>query len=494
MKKNYYNTNRFKNIILTANIAEDSGIRGCIIFKPYGLEIWENIKKNLDYLLKETGHKNFYFPLLILKSLLKKEYNHIKGFAKECAIVTHSRLKLLKKNQLILEEESRLKNELIIRPTSESIIWDSFKRWIISYRDLPILLNQWSNTIRWEMRPRFFLRNSEFFLQEGHTAHSTKKEAIRHCKKILNLYKYLIEDILSIPVLKGRKTNLEKFAGAKTTYCLEAIMPDGKALQIATSHFLGKNFSRSFNVKYINKKGIYKYVWGTSWGISTRLIGAVILTHSDKYGLIIPPKIAPIQVVIIPIYNKTDSLKILEKIVSKLIIFLKKNKITFKYDNRKNYRPGWKFNEYDIQGIPIRLTIGKKEIEKGNLEVFRRDTRKRKKYKIINLKKKIMILLKKIQNNLLKKAVKKQKDFIRKVDNYQDFKQIIKTKGGIISSHWDGSTTIEKKIKKETSASIICIPSKSYMMMKKKKKNTKNGRCIYSNNSSKQRVFFAKSY
>ncbi|WP_204097761.1 proline--tRNA ligase [Candidatus Karelsulcia muelleri] len=479
--------NWYKDIILTANIAEASPIRGCIIFKPYGLEIWENIKKNLDYILKKTGHKNFYFPLLILKSDLKKEYNHIKGFAKECAIVTHSRLKF-KNKKLILEEESKLKNELIIRPTSEAIIWDSFKRWIISYRDLPMLLNQWSNTIRWEMRPRFFLRNSEFFLQEGHTAHSTKKEAIRHCKQILNLYKYFIEDILSIPVIKGRKTKLEKFAGAKTTYCLEAILPDGKALQIATSHFLGKNFSRSFNVKYINKKGIYKQVWGTSWGLSTRLIGAVILTHSDKYGLIIPPKIAPIQVVIIPIYKKTESFKILEIIVSKLIIFLKKKQITFRYDNRKNYRPGWKFNEYDIQGIPIRLTIGKKEIEKGNIEVFRRDTRKRKKYKIRNLKKKIIILLKQIQKNLLKKAVKIQKDFIIKVDNYQDFKKIIKTKGGVVSSHWDGSTTIEKKIKKETSASIICIPSKSYI------KNKKTGSCIYSNNYSKQRVFFAKSY
>ncbi|WP_204098358.1 proline--tRNA ligase [Candidatus Karelsulcia muelleri] len=479
--------NWYKDIILTANIAEASPIRGCLIFKPYGLEIWENIKQNLDYILKKTGHKNFYFPLLILKSDLKKEYNHIKGFAKECAIVTHSRLKF-KNKKLILEEESKLKNELIIRPTSEAIIWDSFKRWIISYRDLPLLLNQWSNTIRWEMRPRFFLRNSEFFLQEGHTAHSTKKEAIRHCKQILNLYKSFIEDILSIPVIKGRKTKLEKFAGAKTTYCLEAILPDGKALQIATSHFLGKNFSRSFNVKYINKKGIYKQVWGTSWGLSTRLIGAVILTHSDNYGLIIPPKIAPIQVVIIPIYKKTESFKILEIIVSKLIIFLKQKKITFRYDNRKNYRPGWKFNESDIQGIPIRLTIGKKEIEKGNIEVFRRDTRKRKKYKIINLKKKIIILLKQIQKNLLKKAVKIQKDFIIKVDNYQDFKKIIKTKGGVVSSHWDGSTTIEKKIKKETSASIICIPSKSYI------KNKKTGSCIYSNNYSKQRVFFAKSY
>ncbi|MGX7592540.1 proline--tRNA ligase [Candidatus Karelsulcia muelleri] len=479
--------NWYKDIILKANIAEASTIRGCLIFKPYGLEIWENIKKNLDYILKKTGHKNFYFPLLILKSDLKKEYNHIKGFAKECAIVTHSRLKF-KNKKLILEAESKLKNELIIRPTSEAIIWDAFKRWIISYRDLPMLLNQWSNTIRWEMRPRFFLRNSEFFLQEGHTAHSTKKEAIRHCKQILNLYQYFMEDILSIPVIKGRKTKLEKFAGAKTTYCLEAILQDGKALQIATSHFLGKNFSRSFNVKYINKKGIYKHVWGTSWGISTRLIGAVILTHSDKYGLIIPPKIAPIQVVIIPIYKKTESFKILEIIVSKLIIFLKKHKITFRYDNRKNYRPGWKFNEYDIQGIPIRLTIGKKEIEKGNIEVFRRDTRKIKKYKIINLKNKIIILLKKIQKNILKKAVKIQKDFIIKVDNYQAFKKRIKTKGGVVSSHWDGSTTIEKKIKKETSASIICIPSKSYI------KNKKTGSCIYSNNYSKQRVFFAKSY
>ncbi|MGX7592265.1 proline--tRNA ligase [Candidatus Karelsulcia muelleri] len=482
----YLINNWYKQIILLSNIAEDSGVRGCMIFKPYGLDIWEHIKKKLNYLLKKTGHKNFYFPLLILKSQLKKEFNHMKGFAKECAIVTHSRLKI-KQRKLIIEEESKLKNELIIRPTSESIIWDSFKKWIKSYRDLPMLLNQWSNIIRWEMRPRFFLRNSEFFLQEGHTAHSTKKEAIRHCKKILNLYKYFIEDILSIPVIKGRKTKLEKFSGANITYCLEAIMQDGKALQIATSHFLGNNFSRSFNVKYINKKGISKNVWGTSWGISTRLIGAVILTHSDKYGLILPPKIAPIQIVIIPIINKNDdfNIKILDNIVDKLIVCLKQKKISFRYDNSPKYRPGWKFNEYDVKGIPIRLTIGKQEIEKGKIEVFRRDTRKKKYYNITKLQKNLIVLLKKIQINLLKRALILQKKFICKVNNYQEFKKILNTKGGILYSHWDGSTSIEKKIKKETSASIICIPS-----INKKE----IGQCIYSKNFSKQRVYFAKSY
>ncbi|MGX7592402.1 proline--tRNA ligase [Candidatus Karelsulcia muelleri] len=482
----YLINNWYKKIILLSNIAEDSGVRGCMIFKPYGLDIWEHIKTKINYLLKKTGHKNFYFPLLILKSKLKKEFNHMKGFAKECAIVTHSRLKI-KQRKLIIEEESKLKNELIIRPTSESIIWDSFKKWIKSYRDLPMLLNQWSNIIRWEMRPRFFLRNSEFFLQEGHTAHSTKKEAIRHCKKILNLYKYFIEDILSIPVIKGRKTKLEKFAGANITYCLEAIMQDGKALQIATSHFLGKNFSRSFNVKYINKKGISKNVWGTSWGISTRLIGAVILTHSDKYGLILPPKIAPIQIVIIPIINKNDdfNIKILDNIVDKLIVCFKQNKISFRYDNSPKYRPGWKFNEYDVKGIPIRLTIGKQEIEKGKIEVFRRDTRKKKYYNITKLKKNLIVLLKKIQRNLFKRALILQKKFICKVNNYQEFKKILNTKGGILYSHWDGSTYIEKKIKKETSASIICIPS-----INKKE----IGKCIYSQNFSKQRVYFAKSY
>ncbi|MGX7593395.1 proline--tRNA ligase [Candidatus Karelsulcia muelleri] len=482
----YLINNCYKQLILLAHLAEDSGVRGCMIFKPYGLDIWENIKTKLNYLLKKTGHNNFYFPLLILKSKLKKEFNHMKGFAKECAIVTHSSLKL-KNRQLIIEEESKLKNELIIRPTSEAIIWDSFKKWIKSYRDLPILLNQWSNIIRWEMRPRFFLRNSEFFLQEGHTAHSTKKEARRHCKKILNLYKYFIEEILSIPVIKGRKTKLEKFAGANTTYCLEALMQDGKALQIATSHFLGKNFSRSFNVKYINKKGIYKKVWGTSWGLSTRLIGAVILTHSDKYGLILPPQIAPIQVVIIPIFKTNDyfNIKILANLVDKLSLCLKQNQISFRYDNSPKYRPGWKFNESDVQGIPIRLTIGKQEIEKGKIEVFRRDTRKKTDYKITKLKNNLIVLLKQIQRNLFKRALILQNKFICKVNNYKEFKQILNTKGGILSSHWDGSTSIEKQIKKETSASIICIPS-----INKKE----IGKCIYSNHFSKQRVYFAKSY
>ncbi|WDI79531.1 proline--tRNA ligase [Candidatus Karelsulcia muelleri] len=476
----------FNDLICKSNLAESSKIRGCLIFQPYGLEIWNKIKNKLNYLLKKTGHENYYFPLLISITDLNKEYNHIKGFSKECAIVTHRRLNI-KNKKILLDRNSKLKNELIIRPTSEAIIWNSLKKWINSYRDLPRLLNQWSNIIRWEMRPRFLLRNSEFILQEGHTVHSSKQEALSHSIKILNLYKYFIEKILSIPVIKGKKTPKEKFAGANTTYCLESVLLDGKALQIATSHFLGQNFSKSFDVKYFNKNGIYERPWGTSYGISTRLIGALVFTHSDKYGLILPPKIAPIQVVIISIIKKIEDNKILEKLVKKILVCLKKKKIRFFYDNRKRYNPGWKFNEYDIKGVPLRITIGKNEIQKGLIEIFRRDNRKRKHIKIRNIKNKITYFLKNIQKNIFLKALFLKNKFTKTIDDYKKFKQIFNSNGGLIYSHWDGRKESENKIKEDTSASIICIPSKS-------KTKSNFGHCIYSNNLSKQRVIFAKCY
>ncbi|MGX7592947.1 proline--tRNA ligase [Candidatus Karelsulcia muelleri] len=482
---NKYLSNKwFNDLICKSNLAESSKIRGCLIFKPYGLEIWNKIKNKLNYLIKKTGHENYYFPLLISSADLNKESNHIKGFFRECALVTHSGFNI-KNNKILLDRKYKLKTELIIRPTSEAIIWNALKKWLTSSIKLPILLNQWSNIIRWELRPRFLLRNSEFLLQEGHTIHSSKQEALSHSIKILNLYKDFIEKILSIPVIKGKKTKTEKFAGANTTFCLESVLLDGKALQIATSHFLGQNFSKSFDVKYYKKNGTYKHPWGTSWGISTRLIGALVFTHSDKYGLILPPKIAPIQIVIISIIKKLEDKQILEKLVKKIRVFFKKKQIRCFYDNRKQYHPGWKFNEYDIKGIPIRITIGKNEIQKGLIELFRRDNRKKKHIKIRTIKKKITYFLKNIQNNIFLKALFLKNKFTKTIDDYKKFKQIFRSSGGLIYAHWDGMKESENQIKEDTSASIICIPSKT---------KSNFGHCIYSKNLSKQRVIFAKCY
>ncbi|MGX7592675.1 proline--tRNA ligase [Candidatus Karelsulcia muelleri] len=487
-KTNYLSYKWFNDLICKSNVAERSQIRGCLIFKPYGLDIWNQIKNKLNYLLIKTGHENYYFPLLIPLTSLKKEYNHIQGFSQECAIVTHRRLKVTNK-AILIDRHSKLKHELIIRPTSEAIIWNSFKKWINSYRDLPILLNQWSNIIRWEMRPRLLLRNSEFILQEGHTVHSSKQEALSHSIKMLNLYKYFIENIISIPVIKGKKTPTEQFAGAKTTYCLESVLLDGKALQMATAHFLGQNFAQSFDVKYLNQKGIYERPWGTSWGISTRLIGALVFTHSDEYGLILPPQIAPIQIVIISIITKREDNKIMDKLVNKIGVFLKTNHLRFVYDNRKQYTPGWKFNEYDLKGVPVRITIGKKELQQGLIEIFRRDKRKKTHIKIINLHKTLINLLNNIQTQMFLKALGLKNQYTQTIDDYNQLKHKLKSKGGLIYSHWDGSQESEKKIKEDTSASIICIPSTTI-----KSKTSHLGHCIYSHKLSKQRVIFAKCY
>lgn len=482
-KKNY--SKWYNEIIIKSELAENSSVRGCMIIKPYGLLIWDRMKSILDDMLKKTGHENAYFPLLIPKSSLSKEANHIKGFAKECAIVTHYRLKKSKNKKIIIDPKSKLKEELIIRPTSETIIWETYKKWIQSYRDLPILLNQWSNVLRWEMKIRLFLRTSEFLWQEGHTAHENKYEAIKESKKILDIYKKFLQKFMAIPVIKGKKSLNERFSGAEETYCIESMMQDGKALQSGTSHFLGQNFSKAFNVKFTNKKGNKEYVWGTSWGVSNRLIGALIMVHSDDYGLVLPPKLAPIQVVIIPIYKNNNELEKITKKVNYLKKSLKNKGIRIKYDYKNNKSPGWKFNEYEIKGVPIRLTIGPQELKKNTVELTRRDNFKKISVNQENIENFISDLLKKIQKKIYEKAKKKHEKSIIFVEEYKNFKDIIKEKGGFLLAHWDGTIETEKKIKKETKATIRCIPIKN---IKEKYK------CIYSGKPSSQRVIFAKSY
>lgn len=474
----------YNELVYKSGLAENSGIRGCMIIKPYGFNIWEKIQDELDKRFKSTGHENVYFPLFIPKSNFLKEAAHAKGFSKECAVVTHYRLKK-KKSEIIIDPESKLEEELVVRPTSESIIWNTYRRWIKSYRDLPILLNQWSNVVRWEMRPRLFLRTSEFLWQEGHTAHSSREEAIIEAQKILEIYKDFIENFLAIPVIKGIKTPLERFSGAEETYCIETIMQDNKAVQAATSHFLGQNFSRSFNVKFINKNGIKEYAWATSWGISTRLIGALIMTHSDDKGLVLPPSLAPIKVVIVPVYKNWKQLNEISRIVDYIKSLLKSQKISVIYDDRDSYSPGWKFNEYDMKGIPLRIVIGPKDLEKGTIELFRRDTFQKKKLSIECLHTYIPDVLKKIQKDLYQKASSRRERSLRRVNNYEEFKKVIEEKGGFLLAHWDGSSTTEKKIKLETRATIRCIP----IGMPKE-----SGNCIYSGNISKQRVLFARAY
>ncbi|WP_185851679.1 proline--tRNA ligase [Blattabacterium cuenoti] len=486
--KNY--SKWYNEIIIKSGLAEFSGIRGFMIIKPYGISIWEIIKKKLDQMFKKTGHQNVYFPLLIPKSFFSKEKQHIKSFSKECAIVTHYKLKKEKnEKELIIDPQSKLQEELIIRPTSESIIWKTYKRWIQSYRDLPILLNQWGNAIRWEMRTRLFLRTSEFLWQEGHTAHSTKKEAIEETKKILNIYTNFSENFMAVPVLQGIKPYMDKFSGSETTYCIEALMQDGKALQIGTSHFLGQNFSKAFDVKFTNFNGKKEYVWATSWGISTRLIGGLIMSHSDDNGLILPPKIAPIQTVIIPIYKNKRELNQINEITEKIRNVLEKKGISVKYDDRDIFTPGWKFNEYEMKGIPIRISIGSYEIKQEKAEVFRRDTYEKMYVSWNCLKNFIPELLEKIQKNLYEKALQRTKKYTIMLDNYNDFKKRINDTGGFILAHWDGTINTGKKIQEETEATIRCIP-----IYNKKNDVKKIGKCIYSGKTSNQRVIFAKSY
>ncbi|AFJ90575.1 proline--tRNA ligase [Blattabacterium sp. (Blaberus giganteus)] len=484
-KRNENYSKWYNEIVVKSGLAEFSGIRGFMIIKPYGYSLWDRMKTILDKMFKLTGHKNVYFPSLIPKSAFSKEKEHTEIFSEGCAVVTHSRL--IKKNkdqeELIVDPESKLQEELVIRPTSESIIWNTYKRWIQSYRDLPILFNQWGNALRWEMRTRLFLRTTEFLWQEGHTAHSTKNEAIEEAIKILNIYTDFSENFMAIPVLQGIKPYMDKFYGSEKTYCIEALMQDGKALQIGTSHFLGQNFSKAFDVKFTNFNGKKEYVWGTSWGVSTRLIGGLIMSHSDDKGLILPPKIAPIQIIIIPIYYE-KKYDIINEISKKILNILKKEGIRVKYDDRVLLTPGWKFHEYEMKGIPIRISIGKNEIQNEKVEIFRRDTCEKTYLYWGNLKNSILKLLEKIQKNIYKKAFQRTQELIIKLDHYNDFKNQIKRSGGFIFAHWDGTKNTGKKIQEETEATIRCIPIN----------NMEKGKCIYSGNPSLQRVVFAKSY
>ncbi|WP_238892345.1 proline--tRNA ligase [Blattabacterium cuenoti] len=480
-KENY--SKWYNEIILKSELAEFSGIRGFMIIKPYGYSLWEMIKKELDKIFRQTGHKNIYFPLLIPKSILSKEKEHTDLFSEGCAIVTHSKIKK-DQEKIIIDPKSKLKEELIIRPTSESIIWSIYKRWIQSYRDLPVLLNQWGNAIRWEMRTKLFLRTTEFLWQEGHTAHSTKKEAIEETLNILNIYTDFSQNFMAIPVLQGIKPHMDKFHGSKTTYCIEALMQDGKSLQMGTSHFLGQNFSKVFNVQFTNMNGYKEYIWSTSWGISTRLIGGLIMSHSDDRGLILPPKIAPIQIVIIPIYKKKN-FSIIDEHANNILNFLEKKNIRTFYDNRTQFTPGWKFHEYEIKGIPIRINIGINEIKNEKLEIIRRDTLETiciPFHFSINLIKKLLC---DIQKNIYQKALHRTKKYMIELDNYHDFKNQINDSGGFIFAHWDGTKNTGKKIQEETEATIRFIPFPS---------KEKEGKCIFSGKKSKQKVVFSKSY
>jgi len=487
-KRNEDYSKWYNELVVKADLAENSAVRGCMVIKPYGFAIWEKIQSELDRMFKETGHENAYFPLFVPKSLFEAEEKNAEGFAKECAIVTHYRLKNDKKNKnkLVVDPDSKLEEELIVRPTSEAIIWNTYKKWIQSYRDLPIKINQWANVVRWEMRTRLFLRTSEFLWQEGHTAHESKEEAIDEARSINNLYANFLENFMAVPVIQGLKSESERFAGAVDTYCVEALMQDGKALQAGTSHFLGQNFAKAFDVKFANKKGSLEYVWATSWGVSTRLMGALIMTHGDDNGLVLPPNLAPIQVVIVPIYKSSPELELINKAVNRILEGLKEKGISVKYDDRENFKPGYKFNEYELKGIPIRLTVGPKDIKNNTVEISRRDTLTKS---IVDnndkLVSNIQEILKDMQFTLFEKAKIFRNNSITIANDYNSFKEIIKTKGGFISAHWDGTLETEEKIKKETKATIRCIPLENI---------SEKGKCIISGKPSSQRVLFAISY
>ena len=475
----------YNELVYRADLAEHSDVRGCMIIKPYGYAIWEKMKEILDKKFKETGHSNAYFPLLIPKSYLSKEASHVEGFAKECAVVTHYRLKNAEDGSgIIVDPEAKLEEELIIRPTSETIIWNSYKNWIQSYRDLPILINQWANVVRWEMRTRLFLRTAEFLWQEGHTAHATKTEAISEAELMLDVYEEFAENYMSMPVIKGRKTESERFAGAEDTYCIESMMQDGKALQAGTSHFLGQNFAKAFDVKFADKEGKLEHVWATSWGVSTRLMGALIMTHSDDEGLVLPPALAPIQVVAIPIHRTEEDLVAINEKFEALRLELKAKGISFKYDNDENRRPGWKFAEYESKGVPVRLTMGPRDLENGKIELARRDTKEKEIVDFANIAEVIEQLLKDIQINLLERAKKFRSENMHSVDTYEDFKAQI-DKGGFFLAHWDGTKETESKIKEETQATIRCIALDQ---------PEEAGFCMVTGKRSSKRVIFAKAY
>lgn len=476
----------YNELVIKADMAENSGVRGCMVIKPYGYAIWEKMQRQLDQMFKDSGHENAYFPLFIPKSYLSKESDHVEGFAKECAVVTHYRLKNSPDgNGVIVDPDAKLEEELIVRPTSETIIWNTYKNWIKSHRDLPILINQWANVVRWEMRTRLFLRTAEFLWQEGHTAHVSREEAIEEAEKMLKVYTEFAENFMGIPVIQGVKSPSERFAGAEETYCIEAMMQDGKALQAGTSHFLGQNFAKAFDVKYQSKEGKQEYVWATSWGVSTRLIGALIMSHSDDNGLVLPPNIAPIQVVIVPIHRTEEQLKAISDLANTLISQLKKLGISVKFDDRTEYKPGWKFNEYELKGIPVRVTIGPKDLENKHVEIARRDTLKKHQHSVDRLAEHIQNLLQDIQQNIFNKAKLHRDSLITEVNSYEEFKKVLNEKGGFISAHWDGSVEVEEKIKAETKATIRCIPLEA---------KEEDGVCIYSGNPSKRRVLFARAY
>ncbi len=476
----------YNELVVKADLAENSGVRGCMVIKPYGFAIWEKIQAGLDKMFKDTGHQNAYFPLFIPKSYLSKEASHVEGFAKECAVVTHYRLKNAEDGSgIVVDEEAKLEEELIVRPTSETIIWDTYRKWIQSYRDLPLLLNQWANVVRWEMRTRLFLRTTEFLWQEGHTAHATEQEAIDEAELILKVYADFAEKHMAIPVIKGIKTESERFAGAVETYCIEALMQDGKALQAGTSHFLGQNFAKAFDVKFATKEGKQEHVWATSWGVSTRLMGALIMTHSDDNGLVLPPKLAPIQVVIVPIYKGLEQLEAISEKLSPIIDELRDKGISVKYDNRDTHKPGFKFNEYELKGVPIRLAIGQRDMENDTIELARRDTLEKETVPIADVVEKIAGLLEDIQSNIYKKAFDYRETHITEVDTYDEFKEVLESKGGFISAHWDGTTATEDRIKEETKATIRCIPLEG---------NEEAGNCMVTGKPSDRRVLFAKAY
>jgi prolyl-tRNA synthetase len=475
----------YNELVTKADLAETSAVRGCMVIKPYGYAIWEKMQQQLDKMFKETGHVNAYFPLFIPKSFFSKEASHVDGFAKECAVVTHYRLKNGENGEIIVDEDAKLEEELIVRPTSETIIWHTYKGWIQSYRDLPILVNQWANVVRWEMRTRLFLRTTEFLWQEGHTAHATADEAIKETEQMLNVYAEFAENWMALPVIKGIKSANERFAGAIETYCIEAMMQDGKALQAGTSHFLGQNFAKAFDVKFTGKDGKLDHVWATSWGVSTRLMGALIMAHSDDQGLVLPPKLAPIQVVIVPIYKGEEQLAAISEKAIEIKKSLEAKGISVKYDNRDTHKPGWKFSEYEFKGVPVRIAIGPRDLENGTVEVARRDTKEKATYQLTDISIKIENLLEQIQDNIYRKAITFRESNMHKADSLEEFKNILDTKAGFVMAHWDGTSETEQKIKDETKATIRCIPLNNKL---------EAGKCIYTGKPSTQRVVFARAY
>jgi prolyl-tRNA synthetase len=477
----------YNDLVLKGGLADYSAVRGCMVIKPYGFALWENMRDQMDRMFKETGHVNAYFPLFVPRSFLEKEEGHAEGFAKECAVVTHYRLKANpdKKGELMVDPDSKLEEELIVRPTSETVIWNTYRDWIQSYRDLPLLINQWANVVRWEMRTRLFLRTTEFLWQEGHTAHATAEEAVVETRKMLDVYEDFVENWMALPVIKGVKTANERFAGAVDTYCIEALMQDGKALQAGTSHFLGQNFSKAFDVKYLSRENKQEYVWATSWGTSTRLIGALVMAHSDDEGLVLPPKIAPLQVVIVPIFKGDEQKALIDEKAAEIISGLKALNISVKYDDSDNNRPGWKFAAYELKGVPVRMALGARDLQSNLVEVARRDTKEKLSVTIDGIAGYVKQLLDEIQENLVNRARAYRDAHITAVDNWEEFKQVLNEKGGFISAHWDGTSETEDKIKEETKATIRCIPLDNPQ---------EDGLCIYSGKPSRERVLFAVAY